>query len=149
PSWKQGLLAAMMSTTRLGSFDLIYDPYNSEQILLGQIATRSNRLYFDTWASFPARSSRKNPQPPVRELDLRDYRTEPPVNTDLSMDCTARIKVKARNDGLAAAPFEIAAEMAMKSVAVDGVPAEVLQADAMRVNLTRSGNNLFLVVPKE
>jgi hypothetical protein len=32
-------------------------------------------------------------------------------------------------------------------VRVDGVPAEVLQGETVRVNLTRGGNNLFLVVP--
>ena len=50
---------------------------------------------------------------------------------------------------LTAAPFEIAREMSVTEVKVDGVPAELLQADTSRINLTHGGNNLFLVVPAE
>jgi hypothetical protein len=149
PAWKQGLFAALMTGKRMGNFDLIYDPDNAEQILLGQLATRDNRMYFDTWASFPSRSSRQNPQPVAREMDLRDYRIEATINPDFGMDVVARVKVKAIADGAAAAPFDIAREMEMREVKVDGVPAEVLQAESMRVNLTRAGNNLFLVMPRE
>ena len=39
--------------------------------------------------------------------------------------------------------------MSVKEVRVDGVAAEVLQAETARLNLVRGGNNLFLVVPAE
>ena len=53
----------MFRSTKLGNFDVVYDPDNIEQILAGQLTTRQNRLYFDTWTSFPSRSARKNPTP--------------------------------------------------------------------------------------
>ena len=65
PARRRRLFAAMFSSTKLGNFDLVYDPDNIEQILAGQLATRQDRLYFDTWTSFPSRSSRKNPTPKV------------------------------------------------------------------------------------
>ena len=43
--------------------------------------------------------------------------------------------------------FDIAREMSVTEVRIDGVPAEVLQGETVRVNLTRGGNYLFLVVP--
>jgi hypothetical protein len=149
PAWKQGLLAALMTGTRLGNFDLVYDPNANEQISIGQVAYRENRAYFDTWASFPSKSARQNPRPVAREMDLRDYRIEATVNPDLSMDLVTRVKVKAIADGIASAPFDIAGEMNVSEVKVDGVPAEVLQAESLRVNLARRGNHLFLVSPKE
>jgi hypothetical protein len=57
------LFAGMFRSTKQGNFDLVYDPGSIEQIMAGQLATRDNRLYFDTWTSFPARSSRQNPTP--------------------------------------------------------------------------------------
>jgi len=149
PAWKQGLLAALMTGTRLSNFDLVYDPDSPEQIAVGQVAFRNNRAYFDTWTSFAAKSARQNPPPVAHEMELRDYRIESVVHPDLSMDVVTRVKVKAIADGIAVAPFEIAHEMQVGEVKVDGVPAEVLQAESLRVNLTRFGNHLFLVSPKE
>jgi hypothetical protein len=149
PAWKPGLFAALMTGSRLGNFDLVYDPDSPEQILMGQIVTRENRMYFDTWASFPSKSSRQNPRSPGREMELRDYRIESTINPDLSMDVVTRVKIKAVSGEAFVAPFDIAQQMVLKEVKVDGVTAEVLQSESMRVNLTRSGNNLFLVEPKE
>jgi hypothetical protein len=149
PAWKQGLLAALLTGTHLGNFDLVYDPNANEQISIGQVAYRDNRAYFDTWASFPSKSTRQNPRPVAREMDLRDYRIEATVKPDLSMDLVTRVKVKAVADGIASAPFDIAGEMNVSEVKVDGVPAEVLQAESLRVNLARRGNHLFLVSPQE
>jgi len=136
-------------STRLGTFDMIYDPENIEQIMAGHLTTRENRLYFDTWTSFPARSSRKDPRPLVRDPQLGDYRIDATVAPDLTLNVVTRIKVRATAAALAVAPFEIAREMSVKEVRVDGVAAEVLQAETARLNLVRGGNNLFLVVPAE
>ncbi len=149
PAWKPGLLAAALTGARLGNFDLVYDPDNAEQIALGQVTYRQDHAYFDTWASFPSRSARQHPEPVARALDLHDYRIQATVNPDLSMDVVTRVKVKAVEDGVAAAPFEIAREMQVGEVKVDGVPAEVLVSESIRANLTRLGNSLFLVVPPE
>ena len=68
---------------------------------------------------------------------------------DLTLNVVSRVKVRVTAASLAVAPFEIAREMSVKEVRVDGVPAEVLQAETARLNLVRGGNNLFLVVPAE
>ena len=149
PSRRAGLLAALFSSSKLGSFDIIYDPENTEQVMAGQLATRDDHLYFDTWTSFVARSFRKNPTPPRPDLLVRDYRIEATVNPDFSLTAVTRVKVTPQVDGLAVAPFDISPQMTLTETTVDGRAAEILQADSMRFNLMRNGNNLFLVIPPE
>ena len=149
PERANRLFAGMFGSKKLGNFDLVYDPDNIEQIISGQLTTRENRLFFDTWTSFPARSSRKNPTPLVRDPQLGDYRIDATVAPDLTLNVISRVKVRVTAASLAVAPFEIAREMSVTEVRVDGVAAEVLQAETVRLNLAHGGNNLFLVAPAE
>jgi hypothetical protein len=149
PASRPGLLTAFFQGIKLGNFDVVFDPNSPEQILAGQLTTRDDRLYFDTWTSFAARSSRLHPAPRKPELLLRDYRIQAVVGEDLSLSVVTRVKVTAAAGGLPVTPFEIAPEMAVTEATVDGRAAEVFQGDALRVNLMRGGNNLFLVVPPE
>ncbi|MEO8369745.1 MAG: M1 family aminopeptidase [Candidatus Solibacter sp.] len=146
---KNHLFAGMFRSTKLGNFDLVYDPDNIEQIMAGQLTTRENRLFFDTWTSFPAKSTRKNPVAPARDPLVGDYRIEATVMPDFTLNVVTRLKARVTAPELAVAPFEIAREMSVTEVKVDGVPAELLQAETSRLNLSRGGNNLFLVVPAE
>jgi hypothetical protein len=149
PAHANHLFAGMFRSTNLGAFDLIYDPDNIEQILAGQLSTRYNRLFFDVWTSFPARSARQNPTPLVRDPQLADYRIDATVAPDLTLNVISRLNVTVRAASLAVVPFEIAREMSVTEVRVDGVPAEVLQAESPRLNLVHGGNDLFLVAPVE
>jgi hypothetical protein len=149
PAHANHLFAGMFRSTNLGTFDLIYDPDNSEQILAGQLTTRYNRLFFDIWTSFPARSARQNPAPLVRDPQLADYRIDATVAPDLTLNVISRLKVTVKASSLAVVPFEIAREMSVTEVRVDGVPAEVMQAESPRLNLVHGGNDLFLVAPAE
>ena len=68
--WKQnGLFFAAVTGKTLGNFDVLYDPRAREQVLVGQLAYRNDRRYFDTWTSFRSRSvrngQRKRPGRPV------------------------------------------------------------------------------------
>ena len=144
-----GLFIAMFLNPRIGNFDVSFDSWNPEQILAGQLTTRENRSFFDVWTSFPARSSRENPKPKTDELLLRDCRIDATINPDLSLSAVTRLKVKAVDHDLVVAPFDIATEMQVTEVNVDGKPAEALQRDSLRLNMVRGGNSLFLVVPPE
>jgi hypothetical protein len=149
PSRKPGLFAAMVSSGKLGNFDLVVDPDSSEQIFVGQVKSREDRVYFDTWTSFPFRSSRDNPAPPKTDLITSNYRIEAKVEPDLSMSVVTRVKVRTVLDGAKAVRFEIAPAMTVSDVLVDGKPAEVLQRESLRSNLFFGGNGAFLVAPPE
>jgi hypothetical protein len=146
---KPGLFAAMVSGQKLGNFDLVFDPDNAEQILAGQVTSRDNRAYFDTWTSFPARSSRNSSASRKADLVTSNYRIEATVAPDLSMNVVTRVKVRTPADGAAALRFEISPAMTVSEVLVEGRPAEVLQQESLRSNLLFGGNGAFLVVPNE
>ena len=61
PSRRPGLFAALFSSPKFGNFDALYDPDSSDQITVGQIASRNNLLVFDVWANFPSQV-RSRPQ---------------------------------------------------------------------------------------
>src|SRR6185369_6977153 len=83
------------------------------------------------------------------DFALRDYRIDATVNPDLSMDVVTKVKVRPAADGAITETFEIAPQMNVTQVTVDGKPAEVLQRESMRLTLIHGGNNMFLVVPPE
>jgi hypothetical protein len=149
PGHAPGLFAAMVNGARLGNFDVVYDPDAPDQIFAGSLATRNNQLYFDTWMSFESRSRRNRPQPAPENLALSDYRIEATVGSDLSMTVVTRVKVQTAVDGMSTATFDLNPDMEISAVAIDGRPAEWLQRESLRLNLTRGGNGLFLVVPVE
>jgi len=149
PSRHGGLLTAMISSQKLGTFDVAYDPEATEQVLAGKVNTRDNQSYFDVWTSFRSKSARRNPKVEPPDVTLSDYRIQATVNPDLSMDAITRVKVRASAEGTVAAGFDISQQMEVTQATVDGKPAEVLQRDTFRLNLARGGNNFFLVVPPE
>ena len=149
PARRGGLFAALLHSPRLGAFDVLYDPDAPDQILAGKLTARGERLFFDVWTSFPARSARRDPAPPLRDATVADYRIEATIDPDLSMTAVTRVKVKPAVDRLVAAAFDIAPQMQISEVTVDGRPAEVLQREALRADALRDGNEMALVIPSE
>lgn len=149
PGRHAGIFAALFTGRKLGNFDVVYDPASQEQILAGQVATRDGRIYFDTWTSFRSRANRKDPAPPKLDLVTSNYRIEAKVNPDLSLSAVTKVSVRSNIDGLNATAFEITPLMSVSEAKVDGAPAEVLQRESLRGNLSLGGNNLFVVVPPE
>ena len=143
------LFTAIFRSTKLGTFDVIYDPDSADQIALGQLVERNNRAYFDIWTHFPSRRARSGAAPARVRWDLSDYRIQATVDPDLTLTAVTRLKMKSSIDGIRALPFDIAQEMAVAGVTVDGKPAEVLQHEAARVGTARGENTQFLVTPPE
>jgi hypothetical protein len=149
PGHRSGLFAALINSPKFTSFDVVFDPESPEQLFAGQVATRDNRLYFNTWTGFIAKSYRKNPPKPSVSITMRDYRIESTIDQDLLLTAVTRVKVKSLVDNLRTVSFDIAPTMDVSEVTIDGRPAEVLQRESLRFNLARGGNSLFLVVPPE
>jgi hypothetical protein len=146
---RPGLFAGLFENSKLGTFDVIFDPNGQEQIAAGRVVQRDNQTYFDTWTSFAARSFRRDPQQRREDVELSDYRIQANLNPDLSLECVTRVKVKPLVDGEAAVSFEITPDMAVASATVDGRPAEVLQRESVRTSFEHSGDGLFVVFPPE
>jgi hypothetical protein len=143
-----GIFAGLFVNSRFGNFDVIFDPNSPEQIAAGRVSQRDGKSYFDTWTSFPDRSARRSPPARHEDVLLSDYRIQSTLNSDLSLDCVTRVKVKPLVDGATAVSFQITSEMTVASATVDGKPAEILQRDSVPGNIGRS-DELFLVFPPE
>ncbi|MBV9508392.1 MAG: hypothetical protein JO323_25670, partial [Acidobacteriia bacterium] len=145
---KPDFFSAAIRGVKLGTFDVFYDPDNSDQVAAGQYVTRDNRWYFDTWMHFPARQGRNAAQRPPLRLDLSGFRIDATVDSSLVLSAVTRVKVKTVADGLIAVPFNIAGQMAISEVKVDGAPGEFLQREeSARSAVTSGENSLFLVIP--
>jgi len=144
PVRQPALFIAAFQSAKLGNYVLFDDPESEDQMAVGQFTERGKRTFFDIWTRFPARSARSQPLP---KLKLSDFRVDATVEPDLKLSAVTRIKVTTAVDGVRVVPFEIAAEMAVSEVKVDGMPAEVLQRDAPKGNFGRGENDLFLVMP--
>ncbi|MGD0359991.1 MAG: M1 family aminopeptidase [Bryobacteraceae bacterium] len=141
-----GFLAVSMSGRKLGNFDVYYDRSAREQIVIGQLNTRNNLLFFDVWSSFVARSFREREAEPGLTLD--NFRIDATLKPDLNLEVVTRVKVKPGRVALPVMAFDIAEPMRVSAALVDGKPAEVLQRDSIRADLLRNvGNEMFLVVP--
>jgi hypothetical protein len=126
PSRKPDFFSGIFRSAKAGDFDVLYDPENPDQIAAGQFVERENRSYFDVWTHFPARSSRERANYVPLRLDLSDFRIQATVEADLSLNAVTRVKAKANSDGIRIVPFDIAREMSVTEVKVNGMPAEVL-----------------------
>ncbi len=146
PAGHPGIFAGLFDNGKFGNFDVIYDPNGQEQIVAGHVALRDNKTYFDTWTSFADRSTRHIPSPKKEDVVLSDYRIASTLNSDLSLDCVTRVKVKPLVDGATAVTFQMTPDMVLASVTVDGQAAETLQRDSVRSNIGH-GEDLFLVFP--
>ncbi|MBK9167621.1 MAG: hypothetical protein IPM24_09180 [Bryobacterales bacterium] len=149
---ERGFLYAAISGSKLGNFDVVHDPRSTEEVTVGSVRHRDDRLYFDHWTSFPSRSSRQGAKRNGGwELDLSDYRIDATLQPpDLKLDVTTAVRLRPNGSKERVLPFEITAAMRITEVTVNGQPAEVLERESLRSNLIRNaGNHLFLVVTEE
>jgi len=148
---QDGAFVAAVNGKTLGNFDVLYEPLAFEQIGVGQLTSRANRTFFDIWTNFEAAPYRKGLRKfPGSELSLKDYRIDATLEPSLNLRVVTKVKVTVAEPGERVLPFDMTARMHVSSATIDGVPAEVLEADSLRANLIRnSGSNLFLVVAPE
>ncbi len=148
----QAFFFAAIGGGQLGNFDVIYDSRAPEQITIGQVGYRDNRIFFDVWTSFESRSVRNGTRPAAApEFDLNDFRIEatllPP---DLRLQVVTRVRVKPTSGSGRVFPFDLSRQMRVSSASVDGQPAEVFEPESMRANLIQGqGNDLFLLIPPQ
>ena len=148
---QSGFFAALLNGKKLRNFDVIYDPREAEQLLIGQTVTRDQRAVFDVWASFETLPFRKHTRSPLETtLALKDFRIEATVESDLRLRAVTRVKVTPAVGSERALPFQISRRMKVTAALIDGQPAEVLQRESVRSGLLwGEGNERFLVLPAQ
>jgi hypothetical protein len=149
PGEKRGFLQAVIEGHKLGNFDVIYDSRGYEQMVVGQIVTRKDTSYWDTWTSFVSRSQRGEPRRRPEEETL-GYRIDATLDPSLTMHCVTRIRVRTTEDSRNLLAFDLSGQMRVTSAKVDGQAAEVYERDSIRSGLVQNnGNELVLVLPEK
>lgn len=143
-----GFFYGAIAGSRLGNFDVLYDPTASDQIVAGKIQSRDNQRYFDTWTSFQARSFRNGA--PVRgaQFALSNVRIDATIQPDLSMQAVTRAKLTfGETQPRSAIPFSLTPDMHVISAAIDGRAAEVFDTLSLRSDLIHGGGDRqFLLI---
>lgn len=144
-----GFLYAALSGTVLGNFDILFDPTNREQVVLGQVTSSPQGAGFNIWASFQTRASRRK-QSAAPALDrLENYRIESVIDPGFTMTCKTAADFTPAQTVKGALTFEIAPAMEIQSVTVDGEAVEVFRREAIRSRLMgHRSNEPFLIVLK-
>lgn len=141
-----GLFYAAFTGKKLNNFDLMYDPTLPEETILGQVSNRGV-LGFDVWTSFQSRKRRNGEAPIHDDVVMDNYRIEATLQPDLRLDVVTRVTAKAKQTVSGALAFELAPEMEVAEVKIDGQPTEVYRRESMRANLIGGRtNDPFLVV---
>jgi hypothetical protein len=148
PVRQADFFAAAIQASKWNNFNIFFDPDNVDQIAAGQFTTRKGRTFFDVWTHFAARSAKVGAAAGPLRVDLSDYRISATVDSGLNLMAVTKVKVKTAIEGLRVLPFDIAREMAMSEVTVDGVTAEFVEReDTIRGGITRGESSFFLVMP--
>lgn len=151
PDASNGLFYAALGGVKLGNFDILFDPRSAEQIVVGQVAFRNDRAYFDTWTAFNARSfrngSRRQPPPGIK---IENVRIDATLTPDLNLRCVTRLSVTPAAAGERVQLFEASRQMRVLRATIDGKPAEVFQRESLRAGLIRGNeDDVFLVIAPE
>ncbi len=121
----QGFFYGFIGGRTLGSFDVLYNPADFEQITIGRsVRLISGDPAFQLWASF--RSRRSGPYKPPAP-SIADYRIKTDIHPDLTLSADANFKWRASDDSGRVIPLAIADQLKIESAQVDGRPAEVFQ----------------------
>jgi len=140
-----GLFYAGVSSLKLGNFDVLYDPTAADQILVGKLADREGRSYFDIWTTFPARSFRNGATVRSGDFTLDKYRIESTIEPNLQMKAVARAELTVKHSS-GVIPLVLAQNLRVTAARVDGQPVEVFQRDSLRASLIAGGEDRQLLL---
>jgi len=152
PNHENTFFFATLAGRKLGNFDIVFDPFAREQILVGQFTSKSGRLTFDTWTSFEAKSiGRGIRKRAVEPYTMTDFHIDADISPTLQLSAVTRAKLTPESPGWRSFVMLVSEKVRVSDVKVDGVAAEVLGRDSIRENAMRtsSANEAFLVITPE
>ncbi|MBZ5674729.1 MAG: hypothetical protein LAP61_10825 [Acidobacteriia bacterium] len=147
PGRKDGLLLTALAGKALGNFDVIYDPAASEQVVVGQLMERGQRVVYDVWTRFAARRFRSGAAaPPDPLFSLTQFRIEASLDENLRLRAVTRATLKIGSQPLRAFAFEVSRAEQVTAARMDGAPVELLISESTRSRALRADeNDVFLL----
>ena len=146
----RSLFYGILSGSVHGNFDLLVDRRDQARVVAGQFVARENGRFFDIWCSFTGKS-RRSMQGPATPSGARieSVKLDVRIGADLKTRVNARLSMVPR-EVERAIPFFISPRMRIRSVRINGEPAEFFQRESVRAGLFRSEqNDTFLVIPAQ
>lgn len=142
---EQGFFLAGVASSRLGAFDLLYEPDRFEPISIGAVvSTPGKQSGFQLWSSFRPRRAAAFVPPRAR---LSDYQIDATIAPDLSLSATAAFRLVAGPNEGRALLFQLSDRLEVESATIDGEPAEVFQRRSPQISETSSAGGLLLISP--
>ncbi len=150
PDRSSGIFFAAIAGNKLGNFDVAVDPWNRDQVLVGQYTTRGPQPSFDIWTSFEAKSIRSGKREPLKPpFTLSDYRIDVKLDNNLHMQAVTRAKLTT-SARLRAFGLQVTDKVNITSVSIDGKPVEVYERESMRdAAMSGGGNVTFVAIAPE
>lgn len=138
---EKGFLFSAIAGNSLGSFDLVWDSQSRHQILMGQVAYREERRYFDIWTNFQAQAWRTGRRQTAGENFRVDrVNIDASIEQDLTLKATTRLRMTPLKAERVIA-VELSPRMTVQQVLINGQPAEAFAPESMRANLLRGNEN--------
>ncbi|MGB9466982.1 MAG: M1 family aminopeptidase [Candidatus Acidiferrum sp.] len=138
---------AALEGVETGSFDFLFDPQRSEQVLLGQRRKSGNISYYDAWASYGVPGA----VPPQVQFHALDYTIDATILPDNSLDVTAAVHVRAENSGERVLTFQLSRALRAETVSDDqNKPLPYFQNEGMNLQerSVRGNDYLHVVLPQ-
>jgi hypothetical protein len=141
---KTGLAFFAISGATLGNFDILADARANHRMVMRQRVERDGHDEVNVWTDFfPRRISSKissvpNPvkqRPVVQpewEFTLSRYRIDAEIGNDMAVRAVTRVSALIGPDPVRAFAFDIARNMQVTAVRIDGAPAELMRDESVR-----------------
>ena len=144
------MLHARVQGNKLGTFDLLFDSITAESVWAGQTRTSEGGTYYDLWTSFAPKRPVSSPGEAEQTRDavtISSYKIRADVKPPTELNADALLQLKVRRGGQRALLFELSRYLNLKSLEVNGHPAEFIHNQALEgTELERRGNDLVVVV---
>jgi len=144
---------ARIGGLKLGTFDVNLDTNFPDQVYVAQVSESENGTrYYDLWTAFPMRSAHQNAESAHSEgkpgfFDISHYKISTHVLPSHELETETILQLHSRREGVRALAFELSRFLQLKSVVLNGSPAEFIQNEAMvGSQLARRGNDIFVVL---
>ena len=133
---------------KMGAFEVFWDAAAPEPLWVGQLRTKDNLAFFDTWTSFaPVLATGAPAHSSPSDVSINDFLIEVSVQPPIELQASAQLKLHVRKGGQRALLFELSRYLKADSVEMDGHALDFLQNPAMEgTQLDRRGNDLIAVV---
>jgi hypothetical protein len=143
-------LLARLGGTQLGVFDVRFDANALEQISVGQEHVTNQSAYYDTWMSFPMRSTRMSNDSRDGRLprfELSDYKMQVQAQPPTDLTARAEVTLTPHRPGLRTVVLELSRYLRVSEVRANGQQLAFIQNAAISGSeLARRGDDLVAVV---